>query len=243
MISVDSLLYKIDQRLNKLASNEHQEIHLEDKLLALNDAQILLIQQKMSGISVPIGIGFDGFRKRHEDLQVLIENYIDHPLALQQSDDNINQWTADLGELSPKYMFYVDSYIIADKGKCKDRIIWINSDLVKHGDVSLLLNNEHYKPSFEYQETFNVLTSDKMTIFTDGSFTPKKLYISYLRYPLPVDKEGYTKFDGTDSVNQDCELPDYLENTLLDLAILSLGMSTENVSAVQGAQLRGQTNE
>ena len=45
MILVDSLLYKIDQRLNKLASNDHQEIHLEDKILALNEAQLKLIKQ------------------------------------------------------------------------------------------------------------------------------------------------------------------------------------------------------
>jgi hypothetical protein len=29
MIPVDSLLYKIDQKLNKLSTNEHQQINLE----------------------------------------------------------------------------------------------------------------------------------------------------------------------------------------------------------------------
>jgi len=43
MIPVDSLLYKIDQKLNKLSTNEHQQIQLEDKILALNEAQIKLI--------------------------------------------------------------------------------------------------------------------------------------------------------------------------------------------------------
>ena len=47
MIPVDSLLYKIDQRLNKLSTNEHQMIQLEDKILALNEAQIKLIKQKI----------------------------------------------------------------------------------------------------------------------------------------------------------------------------------------------------
>ena len=40
MISVDSLLYKIDQRLNKLSTNEHQQIQLEDKILALNEQEL-----------------------------------------------------------------------------------------------------------------------------------------------------------------------------------------------------------
>ena len=47
MIAVDVLLYKIDQKLNKLASNEHQNIQLEDKILALNEAQIQLIKNKV----------------------------------------------------------------------------------------------------------------------------------------------------------------------------------------------------
>ena len=42
MIQVDSLLYKIDQRLNKLSTNEHQQIQLEDKILALNELKLRL---------------------------------------------------------------------------------------------------------------------------------------------------------------------------------------------------------
>ena len=243
MIAVDSLLYKIDQKLNKLATNEHQQIQLEDKILALNEAQLKLIKQKVDGISVVSGLGYDSFKKRYQDLQRFTENYIDHPLDLTLHDSNINQWVANLSTLTPKYMFYVDSYCLADKGRCKNRIIRINQDLAKHGDISILLTNEYYKPSFEYQETFNIVSSDEISIFTDGTFTPTKLYLMYLRYPLYIDKEGYVKFDGTDSSNVDCELEEYLEDELLDLTVQCLGMYTENASAVQSAQFRIQTSE
>jgi hypothetical protein len=140
-------------------------------------------------------------------------------------------------------MFYIDSYILADKGRCKDRTIWINRDLAKHGDLSLLLNNDHYKPSFEYQETFNFISSDEISIFTDGTFTPSKIYISYMRYPVYINKEGYVMLDGQDSYDQDCELETYLEDELLDLTVQNLAMYTENASAAQSAQYRIQTNE
>ena len=65
MIPVDSLLYKIDQRLNKLSTNDHQQIQLEDKILALNEAQIKLIKQKVDGFSVVSGLGLDAFKKRY----------------------------------------------------------------------------------------------------------------------------------------------------------------------------------
>jgi hypothetical protein len=243
MIPVDSLLYKIDQKLNKLSTNEHQQIQLEDKILALNEAQIKLIKQKVDGFSVVSGMGLDSFKKRYEDLQRLVINYSENGLNLELKNPTIHQWYTKLDQITPKYMFYIDSYILADKGKCKDRIIWINRDLAKHGDLSLLLNNVHYKPSFEYQETFNFLSSDEISIFTDGTFTPSKIYISYMRYPIYIDKTGYVKFDGTDSTDVDCELEAYLEDELVDLTVQNLAMYTENQSAVQSSVYRIQTNE
>jgi hypothetical protein len=241
MIPVDSLLYKIDQKLNKLSTNEHQQIPLEDKILALNEAQIKLIKQKVDGQNTVSGLGLDAFKKRYEDLQKLVVNYKDLPLTLKNAQ--VNQWSADLSLLNPKYMFYVDSYVIATKGRCTDRKIWINKDLSKHGDLSLLLNNDHYKPSFEYQETFNSLSSNEMSIYTDGTFTPSKLWVSYMRYPVYIDKAGYVTFDNKLSVDQNCELELYLEDELLDLTVQALAMYTENQSAVQMAAYRIQTNE
>ena len=243
MIPVDSLLYKIDQKLNKLSTNEHQQIVLEDKILALNEAQIKLIKQKVDGISTVSGLGLDAFKKRYEDLQSLVESYNHQPLDLKLKNEEVHQWFAPLHDLSPKYMFYLDSYILADKGRCKDRVIWVNRDLAKHGDLQFILNNDHYKPSFEYQETFNFLSSDEISVFTDGTFTPTKIYIMYMRYPQYINKEGYIMLDGLPSFNQDCELETYLEDELLDLTVQNLAMYTENQSAVQSSIYRIQTNE
>jgi len=243
MIPVDSLLYKIDQKLNKLSTNSHQQIPLEDKILALNEAQIKLIKQKVDGISTNTGLGLDSFKKRYEDLQRLTVTYDDGKLPLTLADPIINRWAASLEKLKPAYMMYEDSYVIADKGRCKDRKIWINKDLARHGDLQYLLNNNHYKPSFEYQETFNWISSDEISIFTDGTFTPKDIYIMYLRYPIYIDHEGYVKFDGTDSTNVDCELELYLEDELLDLTVQTLATYIENQSAIQTSQMRIQTNE
>jgi len=243
MIPVDSLLYKIDQKLNKLSTNEHQQINLEDKILALNEAQIKLIKQKVDGQNTISGLGLDAFKKRYEDLQSLVVNYNHQPLDLTLLNAELNQWKANIHLLTPKYMFYIDSYVIADKGRCKDRKIWINRDLAKHGDLQFCLTNTHYRPSFEYQETFNSISSDEISVFTDGTFTPKQIYVSYMRYPVYINKTGYVMLDGQDSYDQNCELETYLEDELLDLTVQNLAMYTENQSAVQNAQFRIQTNE
>ena len=243
MIPVDSLLYKIDQKLNKLSTNEHQQINLEDKILALNEAQIKLIKQKVDGTSTNSGYGLDAFKKRYEDLQSLVITYNHQPLPLVLKNAELNQYFTSLHNLVPKYMFYLDSYILADKGRCTDRKIWINRDLAKHGDIQFIITNDNYKPSFEYQETFNFLSSDEISVFTDGTFTPKDIYISYMRYPVYINKTGYIMLDGLPSFDQDCELETYLEDELLDLTVQNLAMYTENQSAVQSSIYRIQTNE
>jgi len=242
MIGVDELLYGIDQRLNKLASNAHQQIPLEDKILAINSGQNILILRKVDGNNI-YKIGLDGFKKRYQDLQFLVENPEDHPLTPVLTDKYLNKYIASTVSLSPEFMFYVDSYVIADKGDCKDRVIYTNADLVKHADITLLLKDSNFKPSFEYQETIIDISQDELHVYTDGTFTPKTLYTSYIRYPKKVDKAGYENFDGTPSTDQDCELEAYLKDELLDIIVENLAMYTENQSAVANAAARNNTNE
>lgn len=244
MIPVDNLLYKIDQRLNKLTTNEHQQIQLEDKILALNEAQIKLVKTKYDGgAGVANRLGFDSFKKRYQDIEGLLVDFKENSLTLNLVDEHLNQWETDLSKLNKKYMLYADAYLLADKGKCKNHVIWINKDLVKNGDIQFLLNNEHFKPSFEYQETFNTISQNKMSVYTDGTFTPKKLHLRYVKYPDYIDKAGYINFQGEQSVNRNCELEDYLEDELLDLTVQNLADYTENMAAANTARLRSQTNE
>ncbi len=242
MIFAQSLSYKLDQRFNKLSTNEHQQIPVEDKVLVLNEAQIKLVKTKLGGNNV-YRVGFDGMKKRYQDLQSLVENFEKHPLAPTLSDKILNKWIADISDIKPKMMFYVDSYLLADKGECLNRVIYANTELIKHGDITFLLQNSNFKPSFEYQETIADISSNELHYYTDGTFDITKAYLSYIRYPQAIDLEGYVRFDGTESTTIDSELEDYLEDELLDLAVELLAMYTENPSAVAYAKQRQQENE
>lgn len=242
MIPVTSLVYKLDTRLNKLATLQHQQIPIENKILALNEAIIKLVKVKMNPNNT-LGLGFEAFKKRYEDLQILVESMHDHLLVPVEEDKILNKWVVNLAELIPQYMFYIDCYIVADKGQCKNHVIYVNHSLTKHSDVILLEANNQYKPSFEYQETFDTLAGDKLEIYTDGTFTPTAVYVGYLRYPLSVDFEGYTHLDGTPSETIDSDLPDYLEDEVLNYAVEDIAMSIGDVPNVQFSQERIKTAE
>lgn len=239
MIPITQLLYKIDQRLNKLSSTAHQSIPDTDKILALNEAQIKLIKKKVD-TNNNYGIHFDGFRKRYQDLQHLVMPHEELPATVTTS--LLGSYSIELADLQETFMFPVDIFTVCSKGTCSERTVWVEA-LAKHSDVTTLLVNEFYKPSFEYQLTFAVIGSDKLVVYTDDTFVIKTIHTSYIRYPHNMDVAGYTRFDGTDSEDVDCELPAYLEDELLDITVQDLALNTENQAAAQASQIRISTNE
>ena len=241
MIDIKDLLYDIDLKLNKIGSNEHQNIELENKIIALNDAQINIIKSKFDENNL-YKMGLDSFQKRYNDLEMLIEN--DKKLSLQENSlSSLNKWDADLDKLTPEYMLGIPGteYVLADKGDCKNNVLYVN--LIKHGDIQQSLGNTNTQPSFEYQETIGTISDHKYEVYTDGTFTLKELHISYIRYPKKVDFPGYEHFDGSQSVLQNSELPSYLKEEIVDIAVRNLAMSTENSAAVQASNTRLQNDE
>jgi len=240
MIPVKELLYKIDMRLNKKVASEHQNIPLEDKIFALNEAQIKLIKRKLDTNNI-YQLGLDSFKKRYEDLQILVETF-EKLSVTDTSDAAYSSFKGDLSTLTKKYMLPLDMYAFCTKGDCKERPVYI-SRIIKHGDLSTLMANSNYIPSFEYQEGLAIISGNYITAYTDGTFTIDNLHISYLRYPQEIDFVGYTKFDGSSSTTVDCELADYLADELLDLATLELAMETENNPQVQYGEIKNKINE
>ena len=239
MISVKQLLYKLDMRLNKVATNEHQSIPDEDKILALNEGQLKLIKKKVD-INNIFQLGMDGFKKRYEDLQNLTIPY--EKISVTKSDSLYQSYKADLNNLEHKYMLPISIGAICSKDGCTGRAIVANK-VNKHSDIPTLMYNTNYNPSFEYMETLCSISENDLYLYTDGTFVIDYAYVSYMRYPIKMDIEGYITIDGLPSVTQDCELVDYLEDELLDIVELDLKLNTDNPSTIQTFDIRTKNNE
>jgi len=239
MITTVSLLYDLDMKLNKIATNKHQSIELENKIIALNEAQIQLIKQKIDPNNV-MGLGFDAFKKRYDDLQCLV---VQEELVKVNKDpkSKLHKYLIETSTLENKYMFYVDLYCLGENDTCKDWQLF--SYKIKHADLQKVLGNNNTNPSFEYQEVPVTISSDNIEVYGDSSFTITSGYISYIRYPKAIDFEGYIHFDESESTTIDCELPLYLKDELVDLAVQELAMDTGNTEVVNFTQGRIQNNE
>lgn len=239
MIPVRQLLHKLDLKLNKLATSANQSIDNSDKIFALNEGQLKLIKKKV-GSSNNYQLGLDAFKKRYQDLQNLIVYYEDLPV--QKTSSIYHSYKTNLLNTKSKLMFPISLIGLANKGECKNRIINIPR-IIKHGDITTFMGSSHYKPSFEWQETIAEITNNDLIAYTDSTFSITSLQLSYLKYPQPISISGYYDLYGNPTVDQDCELEDYLEDELLDFVVLDLALSTENPNAVQASDIRIKTNE
>lgn len=242
MISTEQLLYKLEQRLNKLSSSQFQSISKEDRILVLNESQLKLIKKKLNKNN-PEQEGYDSMKKRYEDLQILVVPFENLPVT--KTNDIHTSYQGDITQLSQKYFVPLDMYCLATRGNCKKHPIYIQR-VARHGDLFSLMFNTNYAPSFNYQETLCLISGNNIIVYSndlDGDFIVTDLFVEYLRYPQEMDIAGYTKLDGTQSTNSDCELVDYLEDELLDIAVMQLAMNTGNDNVMQGAAYNLKTNE
>lgn len=241
MIPILDLLFDIDTKLNRLANLRGQYIPNETKIEVLNIVQQKLVLKKID-INNNYQLGLGSFSKRYEDLQGLIVPYEELPMTV--TGDVLNSYKVPQLSLAFSMIIPVNAYVLATKGNCKDRIIDV-IDIMKHGDIRLLLKSPHYIPRFNYQETVGSISSDVIYVYSDekGSFSISKLYLTYLRYPMNMDIAGYVHLDGSSSSTVDCELEPYLKNELVDLAVEEIADATANQEQSQLSRARTKENE
>jgi len=237
MISTQKLLFDIDQKVNRLANLRGQYIPDETKIEVLNIAQTKLILKKL-GLNNNYQMGFDAFTKRYQDLQVLMVNSEELGLT-KVPGDILNSYKVPLSSLNHRMIVPVQSYVIANKGNCKKQVLDV-IEVVKHEDIKMKLNSPHYSPSFNYQETLASISGDILYVYGDqeDTFTITNLFLSYLRYPVEIDIVGYIHLDNTPSATVDCELENYLENELVELAVEEIADATGNNEQSQSSRVR-----
>jgi hypothetical protein len=208
--------------LNKVNRQDNVDVPIEDILVYLNRAQLAWVKTKINPNNV-YKAGYDSIRKRIDDLQRLkVDNLALTPV--KTNDLLYLGFDCSIDGLKD-YMFYLSSYAVAKKKKCEKTL---TIDLVKHGDLSTRYLDANFSPSFEWRTTLATLGDNKLTVYSGEDFSIQQVFLTYLRYPKAIDMEGYTKLDGTNSIDADCELPEYAKPDIVDLAVKFAAQSNDN---------------
>lgn len=233
-MEVSALLYALDFKLNRVSNSFNQFIPDEDKLMAINEAQLRLLKKK-TGLNNLYRSGLDSFKVRRSDLQKFI---VSEDVVVDKNDDI--SCSVDLSKLKGRFFVPVDVSVLGKKGSCGERIL--RGIVVRHDDLPVKYSDPNYEPSFEYEETLYDVSDNRLNVYKKG-FDIERVRLRYLRYPKPVDKAGYIHFDGSVSVDSDCELPEHLIDELLELAVMELASNTDDVRRYESANAKSLNSE
>ena len=203
---------KVRERLNKLASNDYDNIECWQIVEAFNKGQIEWIRRQIRGGNI-FRDGDEQSGRRIDDLQRILV-----PSKLSIVDKGIFYESAN--ELPDNYLEYKRIDVQARNECCEDSRP-MDVYLAEEDNRSLLLRDEMKKPSFEWAETFSTLINNRARIFTNGEFELEKAQLTYYRFPAYIQIQGCVDpYTGQVSpTNIECEFKDDIVELLIDEAV------------------------
>ena len=250
-MTVEEMHYEVKLKLNKIDSQDYENLIVPEIDWYLNEAQDIFIKQRY-GISNNKRKGFEASQKRIDDLREIVVKGIIIPFITSSSD--INAFESCLPN---DYMFHIRSRIDLSKDKCGDKEA-VSSVQIQHDDLNEVLNDPFYSPSFEWEEVPIVfmqsgtgeLSCNNGTVigYSDGTFTLTNLRLDYLRHPERISwangiAGGYTLPNGVPAAGlQSCELAEHTHHEIVDLAVMIASGDLDHPN-FQMKMLKTQLNE
>jgi hypothetical protein len=231
-----TLQLKIKQRINKLASNDFDNIERWQIVEAFNKAQVEWVRRQLRG-SNPFQDGDEESKRRVDDLQVLLK---EEKLSLVKKD----LFFETRFVLPSDYLEYKRVTGEAVSDCCPDPHLLIVY-LSEEANRDVLLRDEHRKPSFDWGETFCTLIDNKVRIYTNNEFTVENVKITYYRQPLRIEIAGtedpYTTV--VSPVDIECEFKDDITELIIDETVTILAGDIESSNQFgRGTQSAERTN-
>lgn len=202
-----TILIKVRQRLNKLASNDYDNIMPWQIIEAFNKGQSDWCRRNLHGLNVKQE-GDEQSTSRIDDLQPLLDT-----VTLTMNDRGT--YFESIG-MPDDYMRWKRISIQAKSECCpaKKMVVY----LAEQGNRDELLRDKNKQPNLEWGETFAMFEDNKIQIFTNGLFAVVSPELTYYRQPTKIQiagvKDPYTGIIPT--VDVPCMFKDDLVEVLID---------------------------
>lgn len=202
-----TILLKVKQRLNKLASNDYDNIQDWQVIEAFNKGQLEWCRRNLHGLNI-VKEGDEQSTSRIDDLQVLL---FTQPLIVTDRQSYYESNT-----IPDDYLRWKRISAKAKKECCdaKSMVIY----MAEQANVDELLRDKNKQPNYEWGETFATLKGNKLQIYTSGLFEIQDAKLTYYRNPVRIEiagvKDPYTNTIPT--VDVECEFKEDLIELLVD---------------------------
>lgn len=202
------LQIKIKERLNKLASQDYDNLECWQIAEAFNKAQIEWVRKQVHGNNQRKE-GDESTKMLIDDLQLLLKE-----VDITATEKDLYYETQTIpGE----YLYFKGLSTKAVTECCPDRRLTVY--LAEMADVSNLLTDAFRKPSAEWGETFATMINNQFRIYTNGEFDLKDHKLTFYRKPRYVSFAGCTDpATGQPQVNVESEFKDDIVEMIIDEA-------------------------
>jgi hypothetical protein len=227
------LQLKIKQRLNKLASNDYDNIECWQVVEAFNKAQSDWCRRQLHGSNVTRE-GDEQSTVRIDDLQNLL---VPAPLV------TVNKQVWVQAPRPADYMHWKAITAYATNECCTEKrrlMIW----QVEEGNINEILRDYNKRPSFEWAETVSTQQGNDILIYTNGEFDVVDASLVYYRQPTKIQilncVNPYTGVTSTSDVI--CEFKDDIVEVMIDEAVAILAGDIESMNQRQIEEQRVEKN-
>ena len=229
-----TLRLKIQQRLNKLASQDYDNIECWQIVEAFNKAQIEWVRRQIMGRNAAQA-GAEQTVRKVDDLQNLLT-----PINLELHKSKEYYYS---DPLPANYLEFHKVDVQAGKDCCNDpkkMIVY----LVEEVNSSILLRDELRKPNFEWAETFCTIVNNTIRIYNNNDFSIDDATLLYYRQPQRIQISGcgdpYTgNITGRDIP---CEFRDDIAEILVDSAASILAADIESFNQYTRTSQQSENN-
>jgi hypothetical protein len=230
-----TLQLKIKQRLNKLASNDYDNIECWQIVEAFNKAQIQWVRRQIIGLNVEKQ-GDEQTTRKIDDLQNLLRE-IPFPVTTR------NLYVESIA-LPTDYLQFKRISADAKKDCCNDPADLAVIFIAEEQNVPILLQDTLKRPSFEWGETFCTIVGDRIRIYTNNEFDIHNPHLMYYREPVKIQLAGcvdpYTLT--TSATDVICEFQDNITEILIDDAVKILAGDIESMNQYTIANNSSESN-
>ena len=149
---------KLKQRINKLDSQDYDNIECWQIVEAFNKAQVEWCRRQLHGLNI-VKEGDEQSTRRKDDLQVLLS---EESLVVTEKQDYF------FSTIPSDYLQWKRVDVFACKGCCENRRMTVY--LAEEGNLNQLLRDKAKQPNFEWAETFATLINNQVHVYTNNDF-------------------------------------------------------------------------
>lgn len=220
-----TLKLKLKQRLNKIDSQDYDNIEDWQIVEAFNKAQVSWCRRQLVGTNI-LRQGDEQSKRRISDLQILLKHQI-----LTMS----NYQTYYESTVLPTDYFEFKRLQLSAKSECCPDPKPMIAYLIEEANIDLVLRDELKQPNFEWGETVMTFIGNKIRVYTNELFTVDSVDFYYYRQPTRVEfinvSNPYTGTVSTADVL--CEFKDDIVEVLLDEAAAIIAGDIESFNQYQ----------